>query len=61
MNSDRAGPSDQFWNLPGMKHRARDPATGKRELKLPLIGFLPNKMRNHFIAMAGEYVARNYT
>lgn len=27
-----------------------------KELRLPLIGFLPNKLRNHFIALIGEFV-----
>lgn len=28
----------------------------EKELRIPFIGFLPNKLRNHFIALAGEFV-----
>lgn len=31
-------------------------ADPKKDLRLPLIGFLPNKIRNHFIAMMAEFV-----
>lgn len=33
-----------------------NPNQPPKELRLPLIGFLPNKLRNHFIALAGEFV-----
>lgn len=39
-------------SLPFLKPRPKSP--GKKELRVPFIGFLPNKVRNHFIAMAGE-------
>lgn len=45
-------PSERFLNLPFMK--MRDKSAGQKELRLPFIGFLPNKMRNHLIAMVGE-------
>ncbi|KAK5113167.1 hypothetical protein LTR85_010985 [Meristemomyces frigidus] len=45
-------PSDRFLSLPGFKRR---PDNGKTELRLPFFGFLPNKYRNHFIAMMGEF------
>lgn len=52
MNSDRAGPSGRFLNLPFM--RKRDGS--KKELHLPLVGYLPNRVRNHVVAMIGEFV-----
>ena len=48
-------PSDHWVNLPGMKHKPYDPDRPRKELRLPLIGFLPNKVRNHFVAMMGEF------
>jgi len=48
-------PTDRWISLPGMKNKARDPNKPRKELRLPLIGFLPNKVRNHFIAMMGEF------
>lgn len=50
MNSDRQGPSDRFLNLPFMRKRDHS----KRELHLPLVGYLPNRVRNHIVAMIGE-------
>jgi aquaporin related protein len=47
-------PSSNFIQLPFMKRRDT-PDPEKKELRLPLIGFLPNKVRNHFIAMVGEF------
>jgi len=52
MYSDRQGPSGRFFNLPFMRKKDHS----KRELHLPFVGYLPNKIRNHFIAMAGEFV-----
>ncbi|KAM0713558.1 hypothetical protein Q7P37_010520 [Cladosporium fusiforme] len=52
MNSDRAGPSGRFINLPFMRHKDHS----KNELHLPLVGYLPNRVRNHFVAMIGEFV-----
>jgi aquaporin related protein len=52
MNSDRQGPSDRFLNLPFMRKKDHS----KRELHLPLIGYLPNRVRNHLVAMIGESV-----
>ena len=47
-------PSSNFIQLPFMKRRETgDPE--KKELRLPFVGFLPNKVRNHFIAMVGEF------
>ncbi|KAK3646365.1 Aquaporin-1 [Elasticomyces elasticus] len=61
MNIDK--PSDRFMNLPFMSSKKKtdtgmgtNPVTKRRELRLPLIGFLPNKIRNHFICMLGEFV-----
>lgn len=53
MNIDR--PSDHFFNLPGMHRQPTDPTQPKKELRFPLVGFLPNKIRNHIIAMSGEF------
>jgi hypothetical protein len=52
MKSDRAGPSDRFLNLPFMRKKNHK----LRELHLPLIGYLPNRVRNHITAMIGELV-----
>lgn len=53
MNIDQ--PSSRFITLPGMKRRDT-PTPGKNELRLPGIGFLPNKARNHFVAFLGEFI-----
>ena len=42
--------------LPFMKRRDTPSAPNKNELRLPGVGFLPNKVRNHFIAMVGEFL-----
>ena len=52
MNIDK--PSSRLINLPGMKRHLTEPNT-KHELRFPGIGFLSNKIRNHFIAMMGEF------
>jgi aquaporin rerated protein, other eukaryote len=49
-----ATPSNRVITLPGMRPQAQE--TPRKELRLPCIGFLPNKPRNHFIAFLGEYV-----
>lgn len=48
-------PSNNFIQLPFMKRRDTPSEPGKKELRLPFVGFLPNKVRNHFIAMVGEF------
>ena len=48
-------PSKGFMNLPFMKRRDT-PTENKNELRLPGIGFLPNRVRNHFVAMVGEFI-----
>jgi hypothetical protein len=50
MRSDREGPSDRFLNLPFMRKKSHK----KREVHLPFIGYLPNRVRNHITAMIGE-------
>ena len=51
MNVDT--PSSNIVRLPfGERSENRE----HKELRLPGIGFLPNKIRNHFIAMVGEFV-----
>lgn len=52
MRSDRQGPSGRFLNLPFMRKKNHK----LRELHLPLIGYLPNRVRNHITAMIGESV-----
>lgn len=47
-------PSANFVQLPFMKRRETGDPT-KNEKRIPGIGFLPNKVRNHFIAMVGEF------
>ncbi|KAK0334551.1 Aquaporin-1 [Friedmanniomyces endolithicus] len=60
-----APPSERWINIPGFgakKTKSTDlamgtnPVTKRRELRVPCFGFLPNKVRNHFIAMVGELV-----
>ncbi|QIX01521.1 hypothetical protein AMS68_007038 [Peltaster fructicola] len=53
MNFDRIT-GDGGFNLPFIKPRPRVP--GKRELHVPVVGYLPNRVRNHFVAMVGEFV-----
>lgn len=48
-------PSSNFVQLPWMKRRDT-PTPNKNELHLPGIGYLPNKVRNHFVAMVGEFI-----
>ena len=46
--------SSSFMQLPFMKrHDTSD--SDKKEKTLPLVGRLPNKVRNHFVAMVGEF------
>ncbi len=52
MNIDRV--SSNFINLPFMK-RAQTGHPKHKEHRIPGIGYLPNKVRNHFIAMVGEF------
>ncbi|KAK5163350.1 Aquaporin-1 [Saxophila tyrrhenica] len=59
MNIDK--PSSNFIQLPFMKRKETAGNSGndnadKKQHKLPFIGFLPNRLRNHFIAMVGEFV-----
>ena len=56
-------PSDRFMSLPGLHRKiptdvaaGTNTATNRREKRFPLIGFLPNKLRNNLIAMMGEFV-----
>lgn len=58
MNIDKPGTGHGF-TLPFMHHKTVNPETGNREHRLPFIGFLPNKIRNHFIAMMGEFAGRS--
>ncbi|WPH01421.1 aquaporin-1 [Acrodontium crateriforme] len=53
MNIDRA--SRRLINLPFMPREVLNDTTDKNELHFPLIGYLPNKIRNHFVAMSGEF------
>lgn len=39
-----------------MKRRDTPSEPNKNELRVPGIGFLPNKVRNHFVAMVGEFL-----
>ena len=49
-------PSSSFMQLPFMKRRDTPSNASANELKLPGVGFLPNKVRNHFVAMVGEFL-----
>ena len=43
--------------LPFVKASRENARPGStRSNRIPLLGFLPNRVRNHFIAMAGEFV-----
>lgn len=53
MNID--SPSSNFIQLPFMKRRDT-PTENKKERRLPLVGYMPNRLRNHFVAMVGEFV-----
>lgn len=53
-------PSKQFMVLPGMsrKHKRKDRTTRhaeKDELRLPLLNRIPVGVKNHFVAMLGEF------
>lgn len=48
-------PTSNFVQLPFMK-RGETTNENRNELRVPGIGFLPNKVRNHFIAMVGEFL-----
>lgn len=54
MNFDNS--DNSFFNIPILKkiHRSKHPH--KKELRIPGVGFLPNKVRNHIIAFIGEFV-----
>ena len=46
-----------WFVLPGQKREKRLPAPGQSTIsrRLPLINLLPARIRNHFIAMCGEF------
>ena len=47
-------PSSNFYNMPWTKRQDPDESK-KKQKRLPLIGRVPNKFRNHFVAMLGEF------
>ena len=51
-------PQSKGISLPFMKRAETDPNAPLRnnELRLPGVGFLPNRVRNHFIAAVGEFM-----
>lgn len=50
-------PTPRWLHLPGMRKEASQSPDGPlTELRLPLIGYLPNKVRNHLVAAIGEFV-----
>lgn len=49
-------PKDSGLNIPGLSKLHRKKTDGKNELRLPFLGFIPNKPRNHLIAMIGEFI-----
>lgn len=49
-------PSKNFIQLPFMKRQESGTESTKKERRLPFIGKIPNRLRNHFIAMVGEFV-----
>nr|POE62505.1 aquaporin-like protein 2 [Quercus suber] len=55
MEGAKPDDGDNFFNFAFMHKKAINPETGNREHRLPFIGFLPNKIRNHFVAMMGEF------
>ncbi|KAF2146239.1 uncharacterized protein K452DRAFT_219714 [Aplosporella prunicola CBS 121167] len=48
-------PSDALYVLPFVKPKPYDPNAPPRERRLRGFSWLPNKLRNHFIAMIGEF------
>lgn len=55
MNVDTV--TENFFQLPGMRRGDRDSREHKRPkaLRFRGIGFLPNTVRNHFVAFLGEF------
>lgn len=55
MNFDNNN-NGRFFNIPILRkiHRSKHPH--KKELRIPGVGFLPNRLRNHIIAFIGEFV-----
>ena len=49
-------PSSNFMQLPFMKRRDTPSEPNRNELSVPGIGFMPNRIRNHFVAMVGEFL-----
>ncbi|KAK4964887.1 Aquaporin-1, partial [Elasticomyces elasticus] len=47
-------PSSSFLSLPFVKQKPASETHGEK--RLPGFGWLPNRIRNHFIAMMGEFV-----
>ena len=47
-------PNKTFVQVPGLGNK-EEPGH-LNEHRLPFIGFLPNRVRNHFIAMVGEFI-----
>lgn len=41
--------------LPGMKHNPASSGSSQHSHRIALFNFLPDKVRNHFIAMCGEF------
>ena len=49
-------PTTRWLYLPGMTRDRTDSPDGPlNELRLPLLGYLPNKARNHLVAIIGEF------
>lgn len=48
-------PSDVFMVLPFVRRKVQE-GNQSSERRLPGFGWLPNKVRNHFIAWVGEFV-----
>ena len=36
--------------------KRQDTSASNNELRIPGLGFLPNRVRNHFVAMVGEFI-----
>ncbi|OQN99921.1 hypothetical protein B0A48_14126 [Cryoendolithus antarcticus] len=56
MNANFDDGRERMFNLPFMKKRREREVNDKNQLRVPLLGFMPNKIRNNFVAFSGEFV-----
>ncbi|KAK6431365.1 Aquaporin-1, partial [Oleoguttula sp. CCFEE 5521] len=56
MNANFDDGRERLFNLPFLRKKRDREVNDKNQLRVPLLGFLPNKIRNNFVAFAGEFV-----